>query len=67
MADKPLKSLTFPGLTDRYVIPQIDSSLETAGMAADAKAVGDELEALTEKLEGLTFSINANGNLIMEY
>lgn len=42
MADKPLKSLTFPGLSDRYTIPQIDANLQTTGAAADAKAVGDE-------------------------
>ncbi len=63
MADKPLKSITFPDLPDRYTIPQIDTALETAGMAADAKATGDELtdlksafEQLVEKNEAVDWS-----------
>ena len=46
MADKPLKSITFPGLSDRYTIPQIDVNLSTPGMAADAKVTGDEIASL---------------------
>ena len=48
MADRNLKSITFPGLPNRYVIPdgaEIDSSLTQQGKAADAKAVGDALKA----------------------
>lgn len=42
MANKPLKSITFPGLTDTYTIPQIDTSLTVEGKAADAQAVGNK-------------------------
>ena len=41
MADKLLKSITFPDLTDKYIIG--DSSLSETGAAADAKATGDAL------------------------
>lgn len=41
MANKPLKSIKFPGLSDTYTVPQIDNTLATAGKAADAKAAGD--------------------------
>ena len=47
MADRNLKSITFPGLPNRYVIPQVevDSSLTQQGKAADAKVTGDALKA----------------------
>lgn len=41
MANVPLKSIKFPGLSDTYTVPQIDNTLATAGKAADAKAAGD--------------------------
>ncbi len=53
MADKPLKSITFPDLPDRYTIPQIDANLETSGMAADAKATGDLKSAISERTSEL--------------
>lgn len=43
MAEKQLKSIKFAGLGDTYVLPEIDDSLSTSGMAADAKATGDAL------------------------
>ena len=43
MAQKPLKSITFPGLTDVYTIPELDTTLATTGKAADAGAVGTAL------------------------
>lgn len=49
MADKTLRSITFPGLGDRYVIPEqvsIDATLSQQGKAADAKAVGDAINDL---------------------
>lgn len=46
MANVPLKSLKFPGLSDTYTVPQIDDTLAVTGKAADAKATGDEIGAL---------------------
>lgn len=48
MADKVLKSITFPNLTDRYTIPQIDDTLSETGKSADAKVTGDALETKAE-------------------
>lgn len=48
MANKPLKSIKFPGLPDTYTIPQTDATLTQPGQPADAKAVGDEIADLTE-------------------
>ena len=53
MANKPLKTIKFPGLDDKYTIPQVDAALATSGAAADAKKVGDELTDLKQDLEGL--------------
>lgn len=41
MANKPLKTITYPGLSDTYTVPQIDNTLSVTGRAADAKATGD--------------------------
>lgn len=48
MANKPLKSIQFPGLSDTYTVPQVDASLATSGAAADAKKVGDEISDLKQ-------------------
>ena len=48
MANKPLKSIQFPGLSDTYTIPQVDASLATSGAAADAKKTGDEITSLKQ-------------------
>lgn len=53
MANKPLKSLTFPGLSDKYTIPQIDNTLAVAGDAADAKKTGDELSSVKQDINDL--------------
>lgn len=50
MATIPLKDITFPGLDNTYTIPEIDSTLSTAGKAADAKKTGDELGRLKSEL-----------------
>lgn len=47
MAEIPIKSITFSDLpNNKYVIPQVDATLATAGDAADAKATGDQLTEL---------------------
>lgn len=51
MANKPLQSIKFPGLSDTYVVPQIDDTLSVEGRAADAKAVGDEINSVKEELK----------------
>ena len=50
MANIPLESITFPGLTNRYTIPTVDNTLTTTGAAADAKKTGDEIADLKADL-----------------
>lgn len=40
MANKQLQSIKFPGLSDTYIVPQIDDTLSVKGRAADAKVTG---------------------------
>lgn len=56
MANVPLKSITFPGLSDTYTVPQLDDTLAVAGKAADAKAAGDQISDLKSALD---YNINA--------
>lgn len=51
MAQIPLKSIKFPGLSDTYIVPQIDPTLTHSGQAADAKAAGDEISDLKSALD----------------
>lgn len=51
MANIPLKSIKFPGLSDTYTIPQIDNTLTQEGQAADAKVVGDKFDANDTSIE----------------
>lgn len=55
MANKPLKTIKFPGLSDTYTVPQIDNTLEVTGAAADAKKVGDEISDLKSDLNEYLF------------
>lgn len=50
MANKPLKSIKFPGLSDTYTVPEVDATLTGTGKAADAKKVGDEVTAIKADL-----------------
>lgn len=56
MANKPLKSIKFPGLSDTYTVPQVDSTLTTSGSAADAKVAGDQLRDLKSAVGPLTLA-----------
>ena len=51
MANIPFKSITFPGLPNKYTVPEISTDLTTSGKAADAKAVGDELSDIRADFE----------------
>lgn len=48
MSNIPLKTIKFPGLDDTYTVPVVDNTLATAGAAADAKKVGDEISDLKQ-------------------
>lgn len=61
MANKPLQSIKFPGLSDTYIVPQIDDTLSVEGGAADAKAAGDEITQLKSDLNDIT------GNTVYEF
>lgn len=54
MANKPLQSIKFPGLSDTYIVPQIDNTLTHSGQAADAKAAGDEIDELKSAISDTT-------------
>lgn len=54
MANKPLQSIKFPGLSDTYTVPQVDNTLAVTGAAADAKKVGDEISDLKDELSDVT-------------
>ena len=66
MANKPLKSITFPGLTDKYTVPVVDNTLAVTGAAADSKKVGDELSDLKADLSELGLSV-VDGELNITY
>lgn len=66
MATIPLKDITFPGLDNTYTIPEIDSTLSTAGKAADAKKTGDEISQLKSDLTDLGLSV-VNGTINITY
>ena len=64
MANIPFKSITFPGLPNKYTVPEISNDLMTAGKAADAKATGDALSALEDAVGDELSDIKADlGNL----
>lgn len=60
MANKPLKSIKFPGLSDTYTVPQFDTAtggMGTAGTIPDSKAVKDELDDVKDSLSDLGLSV----------
>ena len=71
MSDKIyLKEITLPivetGENETYSFVQTDADLDTAGDAADAKAVGDELTNLKQDLQSLGLSV-VSGALNITY
>jgi hypothetical protein len=58
MANKNLKSITFPQLPDTYVVPQVDDTLAITGRPADSKATGDALATKVDKVTGKGLSEN---------
>lgn len=58
MANIPLKTIKFPGLDDTYTVPQVDDDLDTAGAAADAKATGDALTEINERLDNISDALD---------
>lgn len=66
MANIPLKSIKFPGLSDTYTIPQIDTTLTQAGQAADAKETGDRIDDVKSVLaqESSGVSVLSNESII---
>lgn len=67
MANKPLKSIKFPGLPDTYTVPEIDSTLTVVGKAADAKKVGDELSDSKSALNPIKDIIGLNKLIGISY
>lgn len=72
MANKPCKSLKFPGLSDTYTFLQDDTTLSVSGAAADAKVAGDllrsqsvEIALQEDSIPGTTQTItfDADGNV----
>lgn len=46
MSNIPLRSLTFPGSSNKYIIPVPDETLSLEGTPAGAKAVGDVIKLI---------------------
>ena len=66
MANIPLKTVKFPGLSDTYTVPQVDSTLAVTGAAAEAKAAGDAISELNDHLDGIGLSV-VSGMLCVTY
>ena len=61
MANKPLKSIKFPNLSNTYTVPEVDATLTGTGKAADAKKTGDEITAIKADLSELDATVNGSG------
>lgn len=66
MANKPLKSIKFPGLNDTYTVPEVDDTLAITGAAADAKKVGDEISDIKADLSESGIFVNTEVSLTWE-
>ena len=63
MANKPLQSIKFPGLSDTYIVPQIDDTLSVEGRAADAASVGTDINKRFALATGQAVGIPKNSDL----
>lgn len=66
MANIPLQSISFPGLSDKYTTPVVDNTLTQAGAAADAKKTGDEIGAIKNDLSEKADKTDALSAYIVE-
>jgi hypothetical protein len=66
MANIPLQSISFPGLSDKYTTPVVDNTLTQAGAAADAKKTGDEIGAIKNDLSEKADKTDAYSAYIVE-
>lgn len=53
MANIPFKSITFPGLANKYQVPEISNDLMTQGKAADSAKVGAEFDKVKADLDDI--------------
>lgn len=58
MVNKPLQSIKFPGLSDTYVVPQIDDTLTKPGQAADALYTGRAFNEVKNDLNALAVGVS---------
>lgn len=65
MANISFKSITFPGLANKYQVPEISNDLMTQGKAADSKKVGDELSEIRADLDTIEDDIKTDGTLTL--
>lgn len=65
MANKNLKSITFPLLPDTYVVPQVDDTLAITGRPADSKAVGDEIADVKRDLDAIGINYDSANKKIV--
>lgn len=54
MANISFKSITFPGLANKYQVPEISNDLATSGKAADSAKVGAEFDKVKADLDAQT-------------
>lgn len=66
MANIPLQSISFPGLSDKYTTPVVDNTLTQTGAAADAKKTGDEIGAIKNDLSEKADKTDALSAYIVE-
>ena len=67
MANKPLQSIQFPGLPDKYTVPQMDSNFDgVSGKVPDSSKVKADISSLREDLNHVKIDHNSitNANFV---